>query len=102
MCGLTFDYAPPPPRILSNTDIHDIRFHYRVVLHYSSMSVFPNLLFFFSWPPLSLIYPRDPTPFAGTVTYEKKLLYFHMVDLCIRIYITLFRVLYCFSIQYFI
>jgi hypothetical protein len=39
------------------------------------------------WPPQSLIYLCGPPPFIGTVTYEKKLLYVHIVDLDISEYI---------------
>jgi hypothetical protein len=38
-------------------------------------------------PPPSLIYRCRPPPFVDTVTYEKKLPYFHAVDLYIRIYV---------------
>jgi hypothetical protein len=36
-----------------------------------------------------------PPSFVGTVTYEKKLLYFHIVDLYIRIYLYNFYLHYC-------
>jgi hypothetical protein len=43
--------------------------------------------FFARCPTLSFIYLCDPSPFLDTVTYEIKLLYFHIVDLYIRIHI---------------
>jgi len=42
-------------------------------------------LFWFMVPPLNLIYLCNPPLFLDTVTYGKKLLYFHSVDLYIRI-----------------
>jgi hypothetical protein len=62
-------------------------------------------LFSASGPPLSLIYLCGPLPFIGTITYEKKSLYFHVVDLYIRIhlyycylqYYTVFKFLFMYN-----
>lgn len=43
--------------------------------------------FLCSWPPLSLLYLcAPPSPVVDVVTYEKKVLYFRIVDLCIRLH----------------
>ena len=49
---------------------------------------------FFSWHPFELDLCGAP-PFVGTVTYEKELLYFHIVDLHVRIYLYYFYLQYC-------
>ena len=53
------------------------RFNRRHNIVYSSVSQ-PSLA---RGLPFSLIYLRGPPPLVDAVTYEKKLLYFHIVDL---------------------
>jgi len=50
--------------------------------------VFLSLSLFFLWSPLCLIYLFCLAHFVDAVTYEKQLLYFHIVDILHHIYIT--------------
>jgi hypothetical protein len=56
--------------------------------------------FFACGPPLSLMYLCVSPPFIDTVAYEKKLLYSHIVDLCIYIYISLINNTELFNISF--
>ena len=51
-------------------------------------SVSLSLSLFFLWSPLCLIYLFCLAHFVDAVTYEKQLLYFHIVDILHHIYIT--------------
>jgi hypothetical protein len=51
---------------------------------------------------LRLFLLMDPLPFVDAVTYEKKLLYFHLVDLYISIHLYYFCLQYCIVFKYFI